>query len=77
MRLIEPGEVDTVAQAIVILKKEQADGAVGFGEHYGRSLMFDGPKNMRLYAVCDKVGLPVMFHMIRIRTWVRKACHVS
>ena len=27
--------------------------------------MFDDPKNMRLYEACEKVGLPVMFHMDR------------
>ena len=34
-----------------------------FGEHYGVGLMFDDPKNLRLYEACDKVRLPVMFHI--------------
>jgi predicted TIM-barrel fold metal-dependent hydrolase len=61
--LIEPEEVTSVAQAVAILEKEKAAGAIGMGEHYGRGLMFDDPKNLRLYAACEKVGLPVMFHI--------------
>jgi predicted TIM-barrel fold metal-dependent hydrolase len=63
MCLIEPQEVETVDQAVVILKKEMADGAIAFGEHYGVGMMFDDPKNLRLYEACEKVGLPVMFHI--------------
>jgi len=61
--IIEPDEVNTVEEAVAILKKEKADGAIGFGEHYGRNMMFDDPKNMCLYAACEKVGLPIMFHI--------------
>jgi len=61
--IIEPDEVSSVGEAVDILKKEKADGAVGFGEHYGRNLMFDDPRNMRLFAACEQVGLPVMFHI--------------
>lgn len=39
------------------------DGAIGFGERYGEGLMFDDPTNMRLYAACDKVRMPILFHM--------------
>ncbi len=63
MCLIEPGEVATVDEAVTILKREIADGAVAFGEHYGVGLMFDDPKNLMLYEACEKVGLPVMFHI--------------
>ncbi|MEI6176498.1 MAG: sialate O-acetylesterase [Verrucomicrobiota bacterium] len=63
MCLIEPDEVATVDEAVTILKREIADGAVAFGEHYGVGLMFDDPKNLRLYEACEKVGLPVMFHI--------------
>jgi predicted TIM-barrel fold metal-dependent hydrolase len=63
MALIEPGEVETVDQAVTLLKREIADGAVGFGEHYGVNLMFDDPKNLMLYEACEKVDLPVMFHI--------------
>ena len=61
--IIDPGEVATVDEAVTILKREIADGAVGFGEHYGVGLMFDDPKNLMLYEACEKVGLPVMFHI--------------
>lgn len=63
MCLIEPQEVETVDQAVTILTKEIADGAIAFGEHYGVGMMFDDPKNLRLYEACGKVGLPVMFHI--------------
>lgn len=63
MALIDPGEVETVEQAVTMLQREIADGAVGFGEHYGVGLMFDDPKNLLLYEACEKVGLPVMFHI--------------
>ena len=63
MTIIDPGEVETVDEAVAILKREIADGAVAFGEHYGKDLMFDDPKNLMLYEACEKVGLPVMFHI--------------
>lgn len=61
--IIEPDDVQSVEEAVAILEREKADGAIGFGEHYGRGLRFDDPKNMRLYAACAKVGLPVLFHI--------------
>lgn len=63
MCIIDPGEVQTVDDAVSILRREVADGAVAFGEHYGVGLMFDDPKNLLLYEACQKVGLPVMFHI--------------
>ncbi|BCX47983.1 amidohydrolase [Haloferula helveola] len=63
MCIIDPGEVGTVDEAVAILKREISDGAIAFGEHYGRDLMFDDPKNLLLYEACEKVGLPVMFHI--------------
>lgn len=63
MTIIQPEEVESVEQAVGILTREMADGAIGFGEHYGVGLMFDDPKNLRLYEACEKVGLPVMFHI--------------
>lgn len=63
MTIIDAGEVETADQAVAILKREMADGAIGFGEHYGVGLMFDDPKNLMLYEACEKVGLPVMFHI--------------
>jgi len=63
MAIIDPGEVETVEAAVAILEREKADGAIAFGEHYGKDLMFDDPKNLLLYDACEKVGLPVMFHI--------------
>jgi hypothetical protein len=63
MAIIDAGEVETTAQAVAILEKEKAEGAIAFGEHYGVGLMFDDPKNLMLYEACEKVGLPVMFHI--------------
>ena len=69
-------EVSGVDEAVAILNREKQAGAVGFGEHYGerfnpkpgdKSLYFDDPTNMVLFAACAKVGLPVMFHMDRGR----------
>lgn len=70
--LIEPGEVTTMEEAVEILKKEKANGAVGFGEHYGYNLMFDDPKNVMLYQACGKVGLPVMFHIDASKNMVKQ-----
>lgn len=70
--LIEPDEVTSVEQAVEILEKEKAAGAIGMGEHYGRGMMFDDPKNLRLYAACEKVGLPVMFHIDQDKNMVER-----
>jgi len=63
--IIYPAEAGSVEEAVKRLAREKRDGAVGFGEHYGENLKFDDPKNLRLYAACAQVGLPVMFHMDR------------
>ena len=63
MCIIQPEEVESVEQTVTILKREIADGAIAFGEHYGVGLKFDDPKNLRLYEACEQVGLPVMFHI--------------
>jgi predicted TIM-barrel fold metal-dependent hydrolase len=63
MTILDPGEVQTVDEAVKILEREKADGAIAFGEHYGVDLMFDDPKNLLLYEACEKVGMPVMFHI--------------
>ncbi len=70
--LIKPGEVATVEEAVVILKREKLEGAVGFGEHYGHDLMFDDPKNIMLYQACSVVGLPVMFHIDASKNMVKQ-----
>jgi uncharacterized protein len=41
-------------------------GAKGFGEHKV-GLDFDDPLMMPIYEVCEKVGLPLLFHMDTIR----------
>jgi len=61
--IILPDEVKSVEEAVAILEKEKKEGAIGFGEHYGKGLMFDDPANMRLYAACAIAKLPIMFHM--------------
>jgi uncharacterized protein len=63
MCIINAGDVKTAEEAVTILKREVADGAIAFGEHYGVGLMFDDPKNLMLYEACEKVGIPVMFHI--------------
>lgn len=63
MCVIKKDEVKSVDEALTILKREVADGAIAFGEHYGEGLMFDDPQNLMLYEACEKVGLPVMFHI--------------
>lgn len=63
MTILDPGEVGTVEEAVAILRQEIDDGAIAFGEHYGKDLMFDDPKNLMLYEACEKAGLPVMFHI--------------
>ncbi len=72
MCIIDPDEVKTVAEAVVILKREIKEGAIAFGEHYGKGLVFDDPQNLRLYEACEKVGLPVMFHIDQNKNMVEK-----
>jgi predicted TIM-barrel fold metal-dependent hydrolase len=61
--MIFPEAAPSEEEAVKLLTREKADGAIGFGEHYGSGLKFDDPLNLRLYAACERVGLPVMFHM--------------
>jgi predicted TIM-barrel fold metal-dependent hydrolase len=58
-----PNDIPNKDAAVKALKKMKDEGAIGFGEHYGRRLSFDDPKCMQLYAACAEVGLPVLFHM--------------
>lgn len=58
-----PKDVPSKEAAVKALRKIKAEGVIGFGEHYGRTLDFDDPKCMQLYAACAEVGLPVLFHM--------------
>lgn len=72
MCIIYPDEVQSVDAAVELLQREIKDGAIAFGEHYGVGLMFDDPKNLRLYEACEKVGLPVMFHIDQNKNMVEK-----
>lgn len=63
--IVFPDEANTVESVVAILTKEKEAGAIGFGEHYGGGLNFDDPRNMVLLTACEKVGLPVMFHMAK------------
>ena len=72
MCLVEPEQDLSVDEAVKILKQEIADGAIAMGEHYGRSMNFDDPRNLRIYEACEKVGLPVMFHIDQNKNMVEK-----
>jgi len=72
MCIINAGEVKTAEEAVTILKREVADGAIAFGEHYGVGLMFDDPKNLMLYEACETVGIPVMFHIDQNKNMVEQ-----
>lgn len=48
------------------LKRYQDLGAKGFGEHKV-GLDFNDPLMMRVYAACQEVGLPLLFHIDTIR----------
>jgi hypothetical protein len=72
MCVINAGEVGSAEEAVTILKREMGDGAIAFGEHYGVGLMFDDPKNLILYEACEKVGLPVMFHIDQNKNMVEQ-----
>ena len=60
---IDPQDVTNKAQAVAILREMKRQGAIGFGEYYGKGLYFDDPNSVRLYEACGEVGLPVLFHM--------------
>lgn len=51
---------------IEILRGWKERGAKGFGEHKV-GLPFDDPLMMRVYAACEEVGLPVLFHIDGLR----------
>lgn len=44
------------------LSKYIEQGAKGFGEHKP-GIAIDDPRNMELYAACEELGLPVVFHL--------------
>jgi len=52
----------TQVQVVDMLKRYQDAGVRGFGEHKAL-LPIDDPLNMKLYAACEEVGFPVLFHL--------------
>jgi len=72
MALVEPGQMELVGDIVAYLEKEKAAGVVAMGEHYGKGLPFNDPKNLMLYEACDRVGLPVMFHIDQNKNMVTK-----
>lgn len=61
--IIFTDQVTTLEDTVQRLQQMKSDGAIGFGEHYGRGLDINDPKCMILYRACAVVGLPVLFHM--------------
>ncbi|MBJ44625.1 MAG: amidohydrolase [Planctomycetaceae bacterium] len=63
---IDPRTLDTHltsdTQVTDMLRRYRDAGARGFGEHKAK-LDIDHPLNMRLYAACQEVDLPVLFHL--------------
>ena len=49
-----------------IIRRYVDQGAKGFGEHKV-GLDFDDPLMMQIYEVCEKIGIPLLFHMDAIR----------
>jgi predicted TIM-barrel fold metal-dependent hydrolase len=60
------GHVDGVRGMVEILERYKAAGCRGLGEHK-TGLPFDAPQQMLLYEACDKVSLPILFHLDDIR----------
>jgi hypothetical protein len=51
---------------VAMLRDYVQRGAKGFGEHK-TGVPIDNPRNLALYAACDEVRLPVLFHMDNLR----------
>jgi predicted TIM-barrel fold metal-dependent hydrolase len=51
---------------VELLKRYKEQGARGFGEHQV-GLPFDHPLMMEVYRACEKVELPILFHLDDIR----------
>ena len=49
-----------------IIRAYVDQGAKGFGEHKV-GLDFDDPLMMQIYEVCEKIGIPLLFHMDAVR----------
>jgi predicted TIM-barrel fold metal-dependent hydrolase len=62
------GHVTGVKGIVEILKRYQDAGARGFGEHKV-GLPFDHHLMMDLYAACNELALPILFHLDDIRSY--------
>ena len=51
---------------VSVIKRWADQGAKGFGEHKV-GLDFDDPLMMQIYAACEEIGIPLLFHMDTIR----------
>lgn len=60
------GHVPGVRGMIEILDRYKQEGARGFGEHKV-GLPFDHPQMMMVYEACDKLELPILFHLDDLR----------
>lgn len=60
------GHVAGVAGLMDILKRFKDEGARGLGEHKV-GLPFDHPQMMQLYEACDRLDLPILFHLDDLR----------
>ena len=60
------GHVAGVRGMIEILDRYKQAGARGFGEHKV-GLPFDHPQMMMVYEACDKLALPILFHLDDLR----------
>ncbi len=60
------GHVGGVDGIIEILKRYKDAGARGLGEHKV-GLPFDHPQMMQLYQACDRLELPILFHLDDLR----------
>jgi predicted TIM-barrel fold metal-dependent hydrolase len=60
------GHVAGVRGMIEILDRYQQAGARGFGEHKV-GLPLDHPQMMMVYEACDKLSLPILFHLDDLR----------
>ncbi len=62
------GHVAGVPGLVEILARYKELGARGLGEHKV-GLPFDHPLMMALYEACDRLGLPILFHLDDIRSF--------
>lgn len=61
---IDPRTINLGSQQAKVdqLKKYIDAGARGFGEHKP-GIAIDDPRNLEIFAACDEVGLPIVFHL--------------